>query len=105
MEAQAAQKRQEEEEEEAERKRRAAQPLLKETAFDRRKVRDGKVCRHACVFIAPWHDETAVDGRKVELQLGSVPCAAGGIGAYGCQYWCIVCGGKGAEEAGGGGGG
>jgi len=38
-----AQKKREEEEEEAERKRRAAQPLLKETAFDRRKVCMGVV--------------------------------------------------------------
>jgi hypothetical protein len=38
LEAAAAQKQREEEEEEADRKRRAAQPLLKETAFDRRKV-------------------------------------------------------------------
>lgn len=38
LEAAAAQKQREDEEEEAERKRRAAQPLLKETAFDRRKV-------------------------------------------------------------------
>jgi hypothetical protein len=38
LQEQEAQKRREEEEEEAERKRRAAMPLLKETAFDRRKV-------------------------------------------------------------------
>jgi hypothetical protein len=38
LDAAAKQKQREEEEEEEERRRRAAQPLLKETAFDRRKV-------------------------------------------------------------------
>lgn len=56
LEESAAQKKREEEEEEAERKRRAAQPLLKDTAFDRRKVR-------MCVwwgFIAVWGTDKAL---------------------------------------------
>jgi hypothetical protein len=54
LDAAAKQKQREEEEEEEERRRRAAQPLLKETAFDRRKVGRGICAVMVSEEVALW---------------------------------------------------